>query len=61
MPRPRVPDHLRKIPQGISLAPADLEFLKTVFPTLTVSDAVHAAILDSRSIRFPAHPEHDHA
>jgi len=61
MPRPRVPDHLRKIPQGVSLAPADLEFLKTMFPDFTVSDAVHAAIQDSRSVRYPAAPEQDHA
>lgn len=61
MGRPRLPDHLRKVPRGVSLAPADIEYLRIVFPSLTISDAVHIAILDSRSIRFPSDKNQDHA
>jgi hypothetical protein len=61
MPRPRINPEEKKLPIGVSMHPSDLDYLKLVFPTLSTSDAVHAAIDDSRTIRLPTHKDYDHA
>ena len=44
--------------KGVSMFPQDIAYLELVFPTYTISDAVHAAIEDSKRLRLDHEGDH---